>query len=135
VNARDVAEAFARALDADDYAAARPLLAPDCVYVIGDRRYDGPEAILESYRASSEKARAFFDEVVFDSTVTLLGDGRLAADYVDRLRIGERWLDHRARQILHVRPGDGIVRIEDEGIPGERERLDAFLAEAGSRRT
>ena len=66
---RSIATRFAAALDADDYDAARPLLAPDCRYEAPKSVIIGPDAILDSYRQASIDGHAKFDRLEYASTV------------------------------------------------------------------
>lgn len=126
---------LARALDADDFAAARACLSEDCVYETPDGTKRGPAAIVASYAEASTRAQRTFDEVRYASE---LGEpvGRTVpvvfTDYV--LRAGGRWHRHRCRQEFTVGANGAVVRITHHELPGERERLDAYLRECGLER-
>jgi len=123
---------LAHALDADDFTAARACLAEECVYVAPDGTKRGPDAIVASYAAASAWAQRTFDEVRYASEV---GEPMgptvpvVFTDYV--LRAGGRWHRHRCRQEFTVGANGAVVRITHHDLPGERERLDAYLRECG----
>jgi len=83
-----VARQFAAALDAEDYFAARKLLADDCLYHIGDATIAGPAAIIDSYRINSESAKRRFDSVEYSSDVGASDPSTTVISFMDRLRIG-----------------------------------------------
>ena len=58
-------EALAQALDDDDYMTAASTMAEHVEYSIGDQLIHGPQAVVASYRTSSEMARRLFDQVGF----------------------------------------------------------------------
>jgi len=64
-----LATTWSRALDAEDYAAARPLIAGDCAYDTPRGRIVGPDAILASYADSAAWVARAFDEVRYESEV------------------------------------------------------------------
>jgi hypothetical protein len=117
---------LAKALDVEDYAAARAALAEECVYHTGTATLTGPDAILDSYRASGEQARRRFDEIEYTSRVEPSGPSTVVITYTDRVRLGGAWHEYHCRQ--HVRLGAaGLVEeIRHEQLPGERERLREF---------
>lgn len=125
-------ESLADALDADDFETAADNMADDVVYTIGDRVYEGPEAIVASYRESSEMARRMFDEVGYDHVVFPTDDpNTFRVSYSDILTVGDDVLHHQTEQHLTVLPGSGVVRIVNVDVPGEREKLDEFLTDHG----
>lgn len=124
--------ALADALDADDFETAAANMADGVVYTIGDRVFGGPDAIVASYRESSEMARRLFDEVGYDHVVFPTDDpNTFRVSYSDILTVDGDVLTHMAEQHLTVAPGVGVVRIVNVEVPGERERLDEFLAGHG----
>ncbi len=125
-------KSLADALDADDFETAADNMADDVVYTIGDRVYEGPAAIVASYRESSEMAGRIFDEVGYDHVVFPTDDpNTFRVSYSDILTVGDDVLHHQAEQHLTVSPGSGVVRIVNVEVPGEREKLDEFLAKHG----
>lgn len=130
----ETARAFARALDADDYTAARALLAPDCAYHTGREVLHGPEAILASYREASRWARASFDRVGYQSAVEEAGDRAVTVRFVDLLE--RRGLSHRHEcvQQLCFGPDGRIARIVHRDLPGQAEALREYLRCCGIER-
>ena len=61
-------------------------------------------------------------------------DGRASVLYTDYFaRPPARWHRHRTRQLLTVGASGHVVRIENEELPGEREALQAYLTETGTK--
>lgn len=128
----NVAEAFARALDAEDYEAAATLMAPECEYVSPEGTVRGPAAIIASYQSHGDWARANLDEVGYESSVEVNADGTARILYIDRVRKGAERHEYRCAQRVTT-AGGAIVRIVHEEIDGERERLRDFFARCGLR--
>lgn len=127
----DTVARWAAALDADDFDAARRLLAPDAAYVVRGETLRGPDAILGSYRDAARSAHAAFDEVRYRSEVVRASGRAATIRFHDELRAGDRWLHHACEQDVEL-DGDGrVARIVHRDLPGERERLIAFLDETG----
>jgi hypothetical protein len=125
MNVADVAARFAAALDADDFAAAGQLLAPDGRYEVRGEVLVGPGAILKSYREASEAARREFDRVTYSSRVieaTLWTATIEFADHIERAGVTHTF---RSRQHLEVK-GGLITAIRHEDLPGEWEKLTEF---------
>lgn len=134
-NDRQVVEALARALDADDFAAARAFLAADCIYEAGGETHRGPEAILASYAAASAWASRAFDEVRYESEVGPIVDATSSVTFTDYLlKAGHRWHRHRCRQEFTVGADRRIARIVHRELPGERGALDRYFQECGIER-
>lgn len=128
----DYVETLARALDADDFEGAAGTMSDQVVYTIGDRVLRGPEEIVASYREASEMARRLFDEVGYDHEVHPTEDpDTFRISYSDIFTVDGDTLAHEAEQHVTVAPGVGVVRIVDVEVPGERERVDEFLARHG----
>ena len=122
---------FAAALDADDFLRAQKHLARYCLYHFRGTVYEGPDAIIDTYRAASEWGRESFDAIDYESSVEPLDDGRIAVTFIDRLSHAGEQHTHTCRQILHFNPHGSIVRIEHEDLPGERDAVDAFMTRHG----
>ncbi|MHA7812859.1 MAG: hypothetical protein ACX94C_05640 [Phycisphaerales bacterium] len=60
---------FADGLDREDYATARSLLGPGCVYALRGVRHAGPEAIIASCRGDGDEAGRRFDSIAYGSDV------------------------------------------------------------------
>jgi hypothetical protein len=122
---------LAAALDAEDYVAARAVLAVGCVYHTGTTTLTGQDVILASYRANAEAARGRFDEVGYASRVELSGEAEAVITYTDRVRRGGEWHEYRCRQHVRVGPAGLVEEIRHEELPGERERLREFERRTG----
>lgn len=125
---RDVAQRLASALDRCAFDEARTLLAEDCAYERdATSTLTGVDAIIDSYRASHEKALSMLDAIEYLSEVVSGPEpDSLEIHYCDRIRVGTQTHEYRCRQRIWCRDAR-VVRIVHVELPGERERLDAFL--------
>jgi hypothetical protein len=121
-----IAQKFADALDAEDYLAAEKLLAPDCVYHIGDATFAGPARIVDSYRANSDSATRRFDSVEYDSSVTALSPLSAMILFTDRVRIADQWHEFHCQQCVQIGLSGLIAMIRHEELEIERTRLIEF---------
>jgi hypothetical protein len=126
IDAADITRQFAAALDTEDYATARSLLANGCVYQIGDKTIVGVNDIIASYQKNSEEAPKRFDAIEYASVVESTGGNSAVIGFTDRVRLGDAWHEYHCRQHVVVDPDGSIVSIRHEEIPGEREQLQAF---------
>ena len=125
----DIAAAFATALDSDDFDALLPMLDDDVVYRIGTEDHHGPRAVVASYRSGSQLARSLFDRVEFSHRIVgTVAERTVRIDFSDVLHVSDDRLEHHSIQDVVI-GGDGrITSIADRPVPGERERVDAFMA-------
>lgn len=132
---REVILGLARALDADDFSAARAYLASDCVYESGGETHRGPDAIMASYASASAWAKRTFDEVRYESEVGPVEGATASVTYTDYiLKAGHAWHRYRCRQALTVGEDGRIVRIVHGEIPSERAALNDFFKSCGIER-
>ncbi len=145
MDARGVVERFVTALDHEDFADVARVISPGCVYVFRGAEMRGGGEVAGSYAAAAAWARGSFDSIRYESCVTDEGeDGegrrRFRIRFVDLTK--HKGVDHRheCEQVVCVGVGgsegdDGgaglIERIEHVDLPGERERLAAFLMRVG----
>ena len=131
----DLATTWSRALDAEDYTAARPLIAPDCVYDSSRGRIVGPDAILASYADSATWVARAFDEVRYESACEPPRDASVSILFTDYLfKVGVRWHRHRCEQEIRFSNDGLITHIVHRDLPGEPETLAEFLAACGLQR-
>lgn len=128
---RHVALALACALDEDDWAAARSLLADDCEYHLGGQVVRGADAIVASYRTNSEKARRRLDRVAYASELERADASRATVLFVDRLEHAGLRHEFRCRQTFTLNAGGRVARIDHAELQREREALEAFFRRAG----
>jgi hypothetical protein len=124
-SARNV-EAFAKALDAEDYIGARELVSDSCVYEIRGTLIKGGDAVIASYRENGEAGRKRFDNVFYESSVSLLGQDRARIDYTDIVNHEGGTHIHRCAQEVDFDESGKIVRVVHIDLPGEAEALEAF---------
>jgi hypothetical protein len=134
-SARPIVEAFARALDACDFAAARVMMAPDCAYELRGETLVGPDVVLDSYARSAAWAQRHLDEVRYESEVVRESGSGCTVLYTDYLlKTPGRWHRHRCEQDVFVDARGRIARIVHRDLEHEAERLEAFLSAAGIER-
>ncbi len=129
-----LAQHFAQALDRCDFQAAGRDLAPDCLYFTGREVLTGPLAILDSYSQNARWAEEALQQVVYESRVQLEPDGSIIICFTDRISHGGRTHQYRCNQRLFLNGEGKIARIVQEELPGERRKLNKFLAKCGIRR-
>ncbi len=125
------AERFAKALDEDDFESARAYLAQSCRYLTGKEVLKGPDAIIQSFREGSDKAKRIFDQVNFGSEVLGVEGNRATVQFTDLIQIKGQNLVYSSRQHLEFRADGLITQILHEEIPGELEALEAVLKRLG----
>jgi hypothetical protein len=128
---RQRARRFASLLDGDDLARLAPLLAATCTYDTGQELLVGPEAIIASYRGASDRAREQFDDMRFESELIAADDHSAVVLFRDLITLRGRTHVHVCHQRVEFAPDGKVVRIEHRELPGERERLEAFLGGEG----
>lgn len=119
---------MATALDHDDYEGAHGLLHREVVYEIGDESLYGPDAIVESYRSSSEMAHDLFDTVGYGHEIVETDSPTFTVRYRDVLTVDGETHTHFACQEITVSPDRVVTRIVDRPVPGERAKVDEFMA-------
>jgi SnoaL-like domain len=123
--AEEVAGRFAAALDADDFFAARLILAENCRYDVRGETFVGPASILDSYRLASDAAHREFGWLTYSHRVVRADATGATVEFTDRIeRAGA---EHTFRSLQHLTIADGlIIAIQHEDLPGEREKLEQF---------
>lgn len=121
-----IARQFASALDAEDYLAARKLLAHKCVYHINGATIVGTDAIIESYRRNGDSAKERFDSVEYLSDIESSGPSAATIVFKDLLRVGNTSHEFSCRQHLRIGLAGQIEEIRHDESPDERERLRDF---------
>ena len=119
---------MATALDHDDYEGAHGLLHPEVVYEIGEETLHGPDAVVESYRSSSEMAHGLFDTVGYGHEIVETEGPTFTVRYRDVLTVDGETHTHFARQEMTVGSDRTVARIVDRPVPGERAKVDEFMA-------
>ncbi len=130
----EVARRWAAALDSDDFDALPGFLSPVCVYHSPGGDLVGPEAIVTSYRESSEWAHATFDRIAWDSEWKAEDDGRVRFTFIDITDHQGQHHVYRCQQLIRL-DDDGLIEdIEHVAIEEEERRLAEFLDRVGVRR-
>ena len=134
---RVVAQAFADALDRNDFDRVATLLAPRCRYDLTAASFTtegtlaGPDAILESYRWHDARARRLFDRVNYSSAVEAVDGMTAVIRFTDMLEKAGQGHTYSCRQQITVNDVALIESIVHEGIPEETTALRAFIDRVG----
>lgn len=130
----EIAKQFASLMDQNRYLEAGHLMAESCLYKYQGKIIEGVAAIIQTYVDNFESAKGQLDEIQFSSKVVPAD----AADnfklkYLDRIRKGSSWFEHRCEQQIKIADGK-VVQIEHFDLPGESEKLKAWFVEVGVKR-
>jgi len=126
-----IAEKWAAALDADAFEALAAFLTDDCRYHSPGGVLVGPDAIVASYRESSEWAHDTFDEITWDSECAVDDDGRVRITFMDITdHRGEHHV-YRCQQLVRFDETGLIDDIEHVSIEEEEQALAAFFDRVG----
>jgi hypothetical protein len=125
-----IAQEFAALMDQNRFEEAVRLLSDDCKYFIGSQVLVGPEQIAASYSANYESASKRLDEIIFLSEIVELDQLRFRLCYLDRIRKGSVWHEHRCEQIIKFQ-GKQIAEIRHVDLPGELDALQEFYSRVG----
>ncbi len=130
----EVVSELAKALDHDDYDTARKCLAGDWQYDTGRETISGADAIIASYRDSSEWGDEILDELIFESEVEETSGESVTVEYIDLMFKNLLTHRHECRQVCTVGPGGKVVHIVHHDIPGENKSIFAFFKKCGIER-
>jgi len=128
---RASAERFIKALDEDDFESAKAYLAANCRYLTGKKDLRGPEAIIQSYREGSDKAKRVFDHVDYGSEILKIDRSSVKVQFTDLIQIKGQTIVYSSKQHLEFGEDGLIIRIVHEEVPGELEALQATLKKLG----
>ncbi|MGM0556880.1 MAG: hypothetical protein ACQEVA_10925 [Myxococcota bacterium] len=129
---RAVARRFADALCRAEWFEAGRQLAGAATYALRGRRVLGRRKIMALFRDNTEWAEAEFDSVGFDYEVRKVEGAVAWIRFTDRLERGGRAFEHESEELAEVNAGrELIMNLTHIDIPGEDERLRAFLREVG----
>lgn len=110
------------------------LLAPSCRYKYQNNVIQGVDKIIQTYISNYESAQKQLDEIQFFSEVVGENDGqKFKLKYLDRIRKGDDWFEHRCEQIIQIE-GAKVIEIEHRDLPGESERLKQWFTKMGIKR-
>lgn len=130
----EAARKWAATLDADDFDALPDLLTDDCRYHSPQGVLTGPEAIVASYRSSSEWAHDTFDSISWDSECELEGRGTVLVTFIDITDHEGEHHEYRCQQRITLDEDLLVAEIEHIAIPEEEAALAEFLERLGIRR-
>jgi hypothetical protein len=116
-----IIEAFAKALDEDDYDLATSLLSAECTYELTGQTLEGRSAVINSFRPNSEWTHTNLDEVVFVHSIEDCHDCTSTIRFVDLIKHKDKRLRHEC--LMHtIVTSDGFISrapfgcFEDKGL-------------------
>ncbi len=116
---------FAKALDQENYTAARSFLNEACDYHCRGKLFHGPAAIIASYQENGNAAKTF-DSVRYDSQAIREATGKFRIRFVDDITHAGEQLLFRCEQLVDVDELGKIMRIEHVDLPGQLDALREF---------
>lgn len=126
-----IAEQFASLMDQNKYDEAGQFMHPDCRYLYQGNVIEGRENILQTYETNYSVALQELDEIRFLSeTVPDNGNLKFRLKYLDRVRKGSSWFEHRCEQTIRF-SDNKIIEIEHFNLPGEAEKLREWRMSVG----
>jgi hypothetical protein len=127
----ELAKKFASLMDNNHYAEAGKMMAEDCQYLYQEKEISGAAAILKTYTDNYESGSKTLDEILFTSEVEPIEPGNsYRLKYLDRIRKGESWFEHRCEQHISFENGK-ITKILHIDLPGEPEKLKLWREKMG----
>ncbi|MBV9102330.1 MAG: nuclear transport factor 2 family protein [Candidatus Eremiobacteraeota bacterium] len=132
MNAAELVERFASALDRDDYETAAQYLETDAVYDSGQAIIEGAPAILASFRATSEWGRRHLDRLEFLHEIGASDPNAIL--FIDRLHKAGETLTARHTMHVELSKDHRICALRLESPAGEDERVKAFFHRHGLQR-
>ena len=120
---------LASALDQGERARAAIFLDPDVLF--NDPPCQGPEVALDAVAGRAAVPPGALQEQIRESAVQHLGGERWRINVVERLRQGGHVAAYRHALVLTLPERRAITRIQALDLPGERQRLTAFLRRVG----
>ncbi len=130
----EMAKAFVKVMDSEDYEPAKQFLTKDCRYKVGEVLYSGPDAIIETYKSHHDFAKSTFDSIVYKSELSQKSDLEFEVTYIDIITHRQKTHTYKCKQFFFLNSENKITQITHEDIPGEYERIKAFYEEIGLRR-
>jgi hypothetical protein len=134
MKSNEIAKAFVKVMDSEDYEPAKQFLAKDCRYKVGETIYSGPDAIIETYKSHHDFAKSTFDSVLYESELSQKSDSEFEVIYIDIITHGPKTHTYKCKQAFCLNSEKKITEIIHEDIPGEYESIKAFYEEIGLQR-
>ncbi len=129
-----VAERFAHALDVDDFRGAAGLLEEGCLYRLRGEEIRGRERVIWSFTRASEWAHSNLDQVTYEHSVDTHSELNATIRFIDVFEHSGEKIVHECLMHVELGPNGPIRKLTLEELPGERERVDAFLNNVGVQR-
>lgn len=128
-----LARKFVAMMDSNQYVEAGQLMFSTCRYFYRDSVLTGVDKIVQTYVGNYESAKDQLDEICFVSEIVPESDNTFRLKYLDRIRKGSSWFEHRCEQTIRIE-NSKVVEIRHFDLPGEPEKLKAWFSEMGIKR-
>lgn len=125
-----LAKKFAGLMDRNQYSDAALLMSEGCVYHYRGQIIQGRDQIIKIYVANYQAGSGKLDEIQFFSEVKPAQNGFFVLAYLDPIRKGKNWHEHRCEQRVRIE-GNQISEIRHVDLPGESEALRSFFERNG----
>lgn len=128
-----IAQKFVTLMDNNQYVEAGQLMSPNCQYFYRGSVLIGADEIVQTYVGNYESAKDHLDEICYVSEIAPESDNTFRLKYLDRIRKGSSWFEHRCEQSIRIEDSK-VVEIRHFDLPGESEKLKTWFSEMGIKR-
>ncbi len=95
-----IARAFVKIMDSEDYAPAKQFMDNDCSYNVGEAFYSGPDAIIETYKSHHDFDKSTFDSVIYKSELSQNSHKEFEVTYIDIITHGSKTHTYKCKQLF-----------------------------------
>ncbi|MEO1262809.1 MAG: hypothetical protein AAFZ15_28635 [Bacteroidota bacterium] len=131
----EIAVQFGQSLDEDNFVATAKLLSPTCIYVIGEKRLNGPSEIVGSYEQNMIEGRKKLDKLEWGKSMAeKINEQEYLIHFTDYLTHKGLSYTHRCTQKIRIELGviSHIFHIENKE---EQKKLNDFYLKVGILKT
>jgi GNAT superfamily N-acetyltransferase len=122
------AAGLARALDERRWTDVARFLDANCRMEHGQAVHRSGEASVDAWMRSADGGRRSFEHWSQERSVVELSAGRFTMKVATRLEVGVHRHVHRIEEVINLPSDRCVQRVQLREPPGERQRLQAFLA-------
>jgi hypothetical protein len=124
--------AFALSLDEDDFSKAEEFLSEDCVYLSGNKKLVGPQAICGLYEQNMLHGREKFDNLEWGtSEIEQISNSEFYIHFTDHIFHKGFAHTYKCKQKVRFDAGGNINLIVHMPDEGEERRLKEFCKDVG----
>ncbi len=127
-----IAIKFGQYLDNDDYENFKSILAPVCIYEIGEEILKDKDAVAGLYEKNMKEGKLKFDELQWGkSRVEQVSDSQFDVYFSDFLKHKGISHNYNCKQRVTVNNENLVCEIVHMELPGEKESLLAYYQKVG----